>query len=379
MIRDLVEQTRERLLETPDTVCLERAWLVTEAYRRHAYDPVPLRRARALSHVLRHMTLDLDTNPVFAGNTASRPRAWMLLPEYRLEPDAQVVFENPGLAGLLDGAVPQEITDFWADKHYAGANASVGHLAVDMARVVHKGLEAIIAETERCAEDPDPDRRVYRQAMAIALQGVIEWAGRYARAAESAAERTADPARREAHLRVARACRQVPAKPARDLFEGLQAMALVHLATFIEGQGVSVCIGLPDRVLAPFIAEPFEKGAVTDLVSAFELTEPGALPRRYLLLPVRRALTPSGRPHPAVRHHLCHDLPPGGRSCLTVPPPGHRRSTRRLPPAALGTWWTRGSWGSDTTRSRPSRRTCAWAGAGRALEARELWRAPSAQ
>ena len=91
--------------------------------------------------------------------------------------------------------------------------------------------------------------------MGVALQAVVEWAERYADAAETAARTESDPVRRACHLRVAEACRQVPAKPARNLFEGLQAIVLTHLAIHIEGHGLSVSIGSPDRILAPFIPD----------------------------------------------------------------------------------------------------------------------------
>ena len=110
----------------------------------------------------------------------------------------------------------------------------------------------------------------YREAMAITLQAVIDWATRYAQVAAQAAGREPDPLRRRCHERVAAACRRVPAEPARDLFEGLQAIVLVHLALALEGHGMSVSIGLPDRVLAPFAAEASAAGTV-DLLAAFML------------------------------------------------------------------------------------------------------------
>ena len=94
LLKTLVKQIRDNLLETQDSVCLERARLVTEAYRRYEGEPVPILRARAFAHVLGHMTLDLDSNPIFAGNTSSRPRGWMLVPEHGLSADAQVLIEN---------------------------------------------------------------------------------------------------------------------------------------------------------------------------------------------------------------------------------------------------------------------------------------------
>jgi len=269
-VRDLVLQIRDHLLATPDTVCLQRARLVTDAYRQYASDPVPLKRAKALAHVLRHMDLDVQTNPFFAGNTSSHPRAWMLVPEHGFTMPPQVLIENDGLDGLLDSAIPQDLLDAWAECSFGGS-AGIGHLAVDLDRVVHEGLESLIAEARQCDDDLDPERRSYRAAMAIALQAVIDWAHRYADAAQAAAQMAEDPVVRGAHLCVARACRRVPARPARTLFEGLQAIVLVHLALAVEGHGMSVSIGLPDRVLAAYVNESFDPQVATDLVAAFML------------------------------------------------------------------------------------------------------------
>jgi formate C-acetyltransferase len=107
--------------------------------------------------------------------------------------------------------------------------------------------------------------------MVVALQAVMAWAERYADAATAAAQSETDPIYRAAHRRVAAACRRVPAQPARTLFDGLQAIVLVHLALHIEGHGLSVSLGLLDRVLAPFIGNDFNRSAATDLVAAFML------------------------------------------------------------------------------------------------------------
>ncbi|MCX6375703.1 MAG: hypothetical protein NTU88_06680, partial [Armatimonadetes bacterium] len=68
--------------------------------------------------------------------------------------------------------------------------------------------------------------------------------------------------------RVAEACERVPAKPARSLFEALQAIALIHLAIHIEGHGYSVSLGLLDRVLLPYYDENED---ATELLAAFIL------------------------------------------------------------------------------------------------------------
>ncbi|NQU21965.1 MAG: hypothetical protein HQ567_11835, partial [Candidatus Nealsonbacteria bacterium] len=167
----------------------------------------PLRHAKAFAHVLRHMDLDVHSNPVFAGNTSSRPRAWMLIPEHGFSSDTQVLLENDGLDHILDGQIPSDLADYWQGRSFGGA-CGIGHLAVDFHRVVHKGLDALIAEARQYVVTSASDRSACRQGMAIALQAVVDWAGRYAAAAEAAARAEADPVRRACHERVAAACRR---------------------------------------------------------------------------------------------------------------------------------------------------------------------------
>lgn len=267
-----IQRIRNELLSTPDTVCLERARLVTEAFREHAGDPLPLKRANAFAHVLRNMTLDVTSNPFFAGNTSSHPRAWMLVPEHglRFGDRNQMVVENPDLTNFLADKIPEDLRTFW-DGRSVGGSCAVGHLAVDCGRVVRDGLQTIIDETEACCNGGDPEGDVFRQAMATSLRAVCDWAVRYAAAAGEAAERAGDPVIRAAHLRVADACLHVPARPARDVFEGLQAIVLIHLALHLEGHGVSVSVGLPDRALAHLIDDGVDQERTADLVSAFML------------------------------------------------------------------------------------------------------------
>ncbi len=262
MMLDLIRRTRELLVSTPDTVCLERARLATEGYQRFGDEPIALCRARTFAHILDNMTLDLQTNPVFAGNTSSRPRAWMLIPEHGFVVPNQALQEHPELDGFMDGdAIPDDLREFWADRS-VGGGAGTGHLAVDMGRVLTEGLEGIIAEA-RSYETSD-----YRESMVISCEAVTRWANRYSDAALITAQEATDPHVKNALLRVADACRRVPAKPARTLFDALQAIALVHLAIHIEGHGYSVSLGLLDRILRPY----YDGAAETaDLLAAFLL------------------------------------------------------------------------------------------------------------
>ena len=62
---------RTNLLYTIPTVCVERARLVTEAYKMYESAPIVLRRAHALAHVLENMTIFIQPGEIIVGNQAS--------------------------------------------------------------------------------------------------------------------------------------------------------------------------------------------------------------------------------------------------------------------------------------------------------------------
>ncbi len=253
-MKKLLAEIENRLFQAKDTVCLDRARLVTEAYERYAGLPTPILRARGFEHILLNMKLDLASNPVFAGNTSSAPRAWMLCPEFGCQDDRQVGIEHAELKGFLDGNVPDDIRSFWRTRQFGG-HAGIGHMSLDFDLVVNQGLDHVLSLLKSQRGCLPPEKETFCEAMSIACHAVIRWALRYADEAERMAEQCADPLVATCLHRVATACRHVPAKPARNLFEGLQAMVLVHLASMLEGQGMSMSIGSPDRVLARFCDE----------------------------------------------------------------------------------------------------------------------------
>ena len=207
----LVEESRDLLLAAEDSLGYERARLVTDAWASHESEPRPLLRAKAFAKVLAEMTLDLDSNPLFAGNTSPSPREWMLIPEHGFGADAQVLLEHDGLDALWEGApVPADLAEFWRDRSFGGL-CDVGHLAVDLSRVVHEGLDSFLTELAHFPAD-DSLEGAYRQAMKLSLEAILAWARRYRQTALVKAAEEGDPTRRECLLRIAKALSQVPEK-----------------------------------------------------------------------------------------------------------------------------------------------------------------------
>jgi pyruvate-formate lyase len=280
-----VRRLRQRLLDTIPSLCPERGLLITEAYEKYAALPPVLRRARALADVLDNMTIYIHEGEIIVGNQASAPRAAPLFPEYAAGFLADEIDEFPrrradvfDVSPEVKGAILNAIAPRWRGKTlYDRATAILpddvrqaqeigvisgrglitsgdGHIIMNIPKVLDQGLEAIMAETRAALDGLSPyeagefKRRAFLQGAIISLEAAIRFARRYADEAERQAAAPGTDSERRAELqRIAQACRQVPAKPARNFQEAVQSAWFVHLISQIESNGHSFSLGRFDQ------------------------------------------------------------------------------------------------------------------------------------
>jgi len=303
-----VQKLRERLLDTTPQVCVERARLVTEAYQAHEADPPVLRRAKALAHVLDHMTVFIAPGELIVGNQASSPRAVPIFPEYSIHWIGEEIdhFANrPADVFLIRREVKKELLEeilpYWRGRTlYDRVMATLpdyvkqaqeigaisgrgnitsgdGHIIVDFQKVLSRGLEGVIEEAEKALgavsfyHASALRKRPFLEAAIIACRAAVRFAARYAEEAERQANkkkgakgREADPVRRAELERIAQACRRVPAKPPRTFHEVVQSAWFVHLITQIESNGHSFSLGRFDQYTYPFYQADIEAGRLTE-------------------------------------------------------------------------------------------------------------------
>lgn len=170
---------------------------------------------------------------------------------------------------------------------YLNELSPMGHIVPDHARVVNCGLAALIDECEGRAKQVKGDRRDFYQAAALSMQAVIDFARRYADAADALAGTLAEGDPRKADLAAAaERLRRVPAKKARTFLEGLQSIYIVHCALHWTVEVVP--LGRLDQILEPLLCA--DLAGVLTLADAQEaidcfwikLDERAILNRRHL-------------------------------------------------------------------------------------------------
>jgi len=290
---DRVDRLRERLLRGQREVCVERARYLTESYRQTEGQPAVLRQARALEHILGHISVRIEPDELLVGNATGKPLGAGIYPEgiarrilgelpnlrqrdcntFAIAPDSERELVESILPYWRGKTIEDRARELWSPQVTANFErvapfilteiAGIGHMLINHQRVLERGLQAIIEEAGRKQQDAkDKAQRDFYEATGIAGQAVISWANRYADEAQRLAD-TATGSRRDELLAIAEACRHVPAEPPQTFQEALQAVLFLHYATQIESWESAISLGRMDQFLYPAYSAETEAGQLS--------------------------------------------------------------------------------------------------------------------
>ena len=282
-------------------VCLETARLKTAWYREHGFDePLETQRAKLLRHILNQKRITVYRHELLVGNyTAKRVggNVWveyfgsaMVFNLWAIDRQKPVGFSCSTLEKLQ---FYTRLAPFWLDKGIlarafpspielglyiartvekrVGFNnnmAGIAHYAVNCERLLRLGTTGIAAEVEQARGEVDSSG--FYEGVLIALEGLEQFADRYAAHMRSLALRVPDANRRAELEHMAGICNYVPKHPARTLHEALQAILFLHIALCTESFENAISLGRLDQVLQPYLEADLAAGRL-DLDRAREL------------------------------------------------------------------------------------------------------------
>jgi pyruvate formate-lyase/glycerol dehydratase family glycyl radical enzyme len=296
-----VRALREELLSTDEILCYERAGLVTESYRNTEGKPLILRRAKALAHVLKNMTLLIRDGELIVGQQTGRIKGVPVFPETgavwveeQLEIFGRRKFKRVQVPSDGKEALLKNL-QYWKPKtvhHQVYANLpeetgnvlgfecspispnlfirnAIGHLLADYPKVLQLGFDGIRAEAEDLAARLDPTepnalgKLHFYKAVMIACAAAADFGKRYAGKASELADVEGDPQRRKELKEIARICRRIPASPAESYHEALQSFWFTHLIIQIDTDGLAISPGRFDRYLHDYYQQDLTQKRIT--------------------------------------------------------------------------------------------------------------------
>jgi formate C-acetyltransferase len=280
-------------------ICLERARYLTESYKETEGEPMVIRRAKAIEHVLENMTVYIQPGELLVGNFASRPECLPTYPElvHRWLDEAiddghrdmlteEEKKEYREIYRYWHGkSVDDRVRDILPDdlKDYVDFNGVcyTNHFSIwrppeslNIRKLLKLGSNGIIDQVEQRLKDLRAgtqglhardyvEQRQTLEAMLIALRAVIKFAKRYADLASDLAKEEKDDGRKKELEEIASVCDWVPANRPRSLHEALQSYFFAYLiAKMIECQAQGLGDRL-DQLMNPFYQLDKEAGRIT--------------------------------------------------------------------------------------------------------------------
>ena len=180
--------------------------------------------------------------------------------------DRGCVFEGRGVRYKMDRGLFQNYSA------YGGGVAQVSGKCINVG--LNHVIELCQKERERMMLEGDNENshgsaqflRKYwlLEACIISCRAFIRYAERHAELAEEMAAKETREWRKAELLKIAEACRRVPAEPPRDFFEAVQCVRLYHLVCWKESSDrPEVPIGRLDQILYPYYKKDREEGRIS--------------------------------------------------------------------------------------------------------------------
>jgi len=300
----LVKKLREAHFKTSTEVCIERAELLT-AYMRdnqESADDSQVARAKAVNYYLSNKKALFHDDNLLGGSTTSKAIGAPLYPEFM---GLSIWAE---LDTISDRDInPQKLTKeeiekcnfdifpFWMDNtvlektrkkfnnplslsllekivyYISGKAGCISHCVPNYSRALNEGLEAIINEakakeielSENGENQQNKSKIHFYQAVQYALQGIINYAANLAKTANELAQKEKDSSKKKRLEQIAEVCSQVPAKPARNFQEAINALWLCQVGIHAENINMAMSPGRLDQVLYPFYKKDIDQGLLT--------------------------------------------------------------------------------------------------------------------
>jgi len=294
-----VSRLRTRFIQAVPSVDINRARLITQAYKDAAGEPLLMVRAKAMHRIFSKLPIIIADDELIVGGATVRPRAAQLFPEVQagwLDQELDTVgareWDPLALSEKDKLELRKEILPFWQGRtiyhwlyqscpeetksliffdpavfppkssavidNFSLIQKGIGTVVPNYERMLQKGIAGIEAEIDEAIKGleltspADSEKLLFYRALLLTLDGFRGFAQRYSQLAWQMAKKEKDQGRKKELKRIAEVCARVPEHPPRNFWEAVQSFWFTHLAVRLEESGHSLSPGRFDQYLYPF-------------------------------------------------------------------------------------------------------------------------------
>ena len=298
-----VNRLKKFVDDYPFTVDHERAYLVTQAHKKHSDKPQIIRCAKALAHVLENFTIHILRDELIIGEMGAPIKSAPIFPEFSLDWILDEMKNHPWNKRLHDKytiskkseAKLKGIASFWkgntveetviarmSEDEFKGTHlgrgvyllnlylsGGIGHTQANYEKLLAKGFGGHKKEVRKKLLSLDPTisedlkKREFYEAEIIVLDASTALLKRYSALAGKLKKQEKNQEWKEALSKIEATCDWVADNPPRTFREALQLCYIATTIVLTESNGHSVSYGRFDQYMFPFYQQDIASGTET--------------------------------------------------------------------------------------------------------------------
>ena len=309
------KRIKEEILSQPMRLCTERAYLITEYFKKYddRAEPVVVRRAKASRHLMKNKSAIIFPDELIVGNMSGHRKAAIIQPElagvflsqdllwidkrkttpfviswrerlnllfrvmpfwlfrnmivkafFNSDPSEDTAQKGDMTSGNGKNSSPGPIRNLVryaieqlnATYYLINIAAGIGHFLPNYEKIIGLGIKGYLESIE----DRESD---FHDAVRVVCEGVVDYSHRMADEANRLASKEGDETRKAELIEIARICKKVPFEPASTFQEAIQSLWFSHMAICLEGINSAVSFGRMDQYLYPYYRRDIDEGRLT--------------------------------------------------------------------------------------------------------------------
>ena len=290
---------RNIVISQPHEICIERARIITNSYKKNKEKKPIIRFAEAINDLLRNMTIKIWDDEIIVGNRCTKFVGTPLYPEVRVDTITQdlELYNTRNVQKFLlsnkdKEILKNEIIPYWVNEedtvqsrfysylspeltelmmmllYIVDTNLTngVGHFFPGHEIILKKGFNGLIQQVHDAKKEfsGDKDKLLFFESVIIVLRGAKTYVKRFSNLAKEMAKNESDPQRKNELLRTAEICSNISENPPKTFEEALQLVYFTHVIAGLEDGGFAISIGRLDQILYPFYSNDKKQNRIKD-------------------------------------------------------------------------------------------------------------------
>ncbi|KKN10100.1 hypothetical protein LCGC14_1040010 [marine sediment metagenome] len=292
-----IRKMKDKVVKTPPEICIERAKLFTESYKKTKGENPIIRFAKAMDYYLTNMSIKIWDEEYIIGNRCIKLVGTPMYPEARIDTIEQDIdtYDTRPIQKLFltekeRQIIKDEIIPFWKNREETvherfqsyltpdlrdimkkivftvdvELSSGIGHFLPGHENVLKYGINGLIQKAKENLEldSNENDKKIFLESVIIVLSAATKFIQSFSSLAKEMAEDEHKIKRQKELYEISEICDNISKHPASNLKEALQLIYFTHLITGLEDGGFAISVGRLDQYLYPYYLEDRKAGKI---------------------------------------------------------------------------------------------------------------------